>query len=80
MFGMPDLPYQNGEGCWFSSESLSSQLGIQEEVRISSLIKKMTVNNSVIIAGEGWVFSWKVYLKMLVVILKLFECVHKFLN
>ena len=57
MFGMPDLPYQNGEGCWFSSESLSSQLGIQEEVRISSLIKKMTVNNSVIIAGEGWVFS-----------------------
>ncbi|KAL5151996.1 Transcription factor LHW [Glycine soja] len=53
MFGMPDLPYQNGEGCWFSSESLSSQLGIQEEVRISSLIKKMTVNNSVIIAGEG---------------------------
>ncbi|XP_020203156.1 transcription factor LHW [Cajanus cajan] len=53
MFGMPDLPYQNGEGCWFSLESQSSQLGIQEEDRVCSLINKMSVNNSVIIAGEG---------------------------
>ncbi|TKY48687.1 Transcription factor LHW [Spatholobus suberectus] len=53
MFGMPDLPYQKGDGCWFSSESQLSQLGIQEEDRICSLINKMTVNNSVIIAGEG---------------------------
>ncbi|KAK7371196.1 hypothetical protein VNO78_36764 [Psophocarpus tetragonolobus] len=53
MFGMPDLPYQNGEGCWFSSGSLSSQPGIQKGDRLSSLINKMTVNNSVIIAGEG---------------------------
>lgn len=53
MFGMPDLPYQNGEGCWFSLEYRSSQLGIQEDDQVSSLINKMTVNNSVIIAGEG---------------------------
>ncbi|KAJ1407475.1 hypothetical protein SESBI_24282 [Sesbania bispinosa] len=48
-FGMSNLPNQNGEGCWFSSES---QVGIQED-RISSLINKMIVNNSVIVAGEG---------------------------
>ncbi|XP_027926496.1 transcription factor LHW-like isoform X2 [Vigna unguiculata] len=55
MFGMGDLPYQNGGGHWFSSGSQSSQLGIQEEDRVNSLINKMTVNNSVIIAGEGMV-------------------------
>ncbi|XP_014490411.1 transcription factor LHW [Vigna radiata var. radiata] len=53
MFGMGDLPYQNGGGHWFSSGSQPSQLGIQEEDRVNSLINKMTVNNSVIIAGEG---------------------------
>ncbi|BAT92120.1 Transcription factor LHW BHLH transcription factor [Vigna angularis] len=52
-FGMGDLPYQNGGGHWFSSGSQPSQLGIQEEDRVNSLINKMTVNNSVIIAGEG---------------------------
>ncbi|KAK7272256.1 hypothetical protein RJT34_28737 [Clitoria ternatea] len=51
--GLSDLPYQNGEGCWFSSASLSSQLGIQQEDQVCSLINKMTVNNSVIVAGEG---------------------------
>ncbi|XP_061349323.1 transcription factor LHW-like [Gastrolobium bilobum] len=45
-FGTSNLPYQNGEGCWFSSE-------IQKEDRVCSLINKMTVNNSVIVAGEG---------------------------
>ncbi|CAJ2660245.1 unnamed protein product [Trifolium pratense] len=51
--GMPNLPNPNREGCWFSSESQSSHLGIQEEDRVSSLISKMTVNNLVIVAGEG---------------------------
>ncbi|KAL9322622.1 hypothetical protein ACSQ67_010675 [Phaseolus vulgaris] len=55
MFGIGDLPYHNGGGHWFSSGSQSSQLGIQEEDRVNSLIKKMTVNNSVIIAGEGMI-------------------------
>ncbi|GAU22333.1 hypothetical protein TSUD_106610 [Trifolium subterraneum] len=50
---MSNLPNPNGEGCWFSSESQSSHLGIQEEDRVSSLINKMTVNNLVIVAGEG---------------------------
>ncbi|KAL2331885.1 hypothetical protein Fmac_019466 [Flemingia macrophylla] len=53
MFGMPDLPYQNGEGSWCSSEARSSQLGVQEEDRVSSLISKMSGINSVVIAGEG---------------------------
>ncbi|XP_027342406.1 transcription factor LHW-like isoform X2 [Abrus precatorius] len=53
ILGRSDLPHLNGEGCWFSSESQSSHLGIQEEDRVSSLINKMTVNNSVIVAGEG---------------------------
>ncbi|MED6176981.1 hypothetical protein PIB30_093389 [Stylosanthes scabra] len=52
-FGTSNLPYQNGEGSWFSSESQSSQMGIQEEDRVCSLINKMTVNNSVNVAGEG---------------------------
>ncbi|XP_057749182.1 transcription factor LHW-like [Arachis stenosperma] len=42
-----------GEGSWFSSESQLSQLGIQDEDRVCSLINKMMVNNSVNIAGEG---------------------------
>ncbi|WJX69027.1 hypothetical protein P8452_53335 [Trifolium repens] len=51
--GMSNFSNPNGEGCWFSSESQSSNLGIQEEDRVSSLINKMTVNNLVIVAGEG---------------------------
>ncbi|CAL0333953.1 unnamed protein product [Lupinus luteus] len=47
--GTSNLPYQDGEGCWFSSES---QLGIQED-KVGSLINKMMVNNSVNIIGEG---------------------------
>ncbi|KAE9593107.1 putative transcription factor bHLH family [Lupinus albus] len=47
--GTSNLPYQDGEGCWFSSES---QLGIQED-KVGSLIKKMMVNNSVNIIGDG---------------------------
>ncbi|XP_057728376.1 transcription factor LHW-like [Arachis stenosperma] len=49
----PQPNFGNGEGSWFSSESHSSQMGIQEEDRVCSLINKMTVNNSVNIAGEG---------------------------
>ncbi|RZB75097.1 transcription factor LHW-like [Glycine soja] len=48
--GRSNFPYQDEEGCWFSSES---QLGIQEEDRVRVLINKMMVNNSVSIAGEG---------------------------
>ncbi|XP_057457481.1 transcription factor LHW-like [Lotus japonicus] len=33
----------------------SSQLGIQEEDRVGSLINKMAVNNSVVVAGEGMI-------------------------
>ncbi|WJX73792.1 hypothetical protein P8452_57532 [Trifolium repens] len=51
--GMSNLSNPNGEGSWFSSESQSSRLGIQEEDRVSSLINKMTANNLVIVAGEG---------------------------
>ncbi|KAL4345480.1 hypothetical protein AHAS_Ahas11G0282600 [Arachis hypogaea] len=49
----PQPNFGNGEGSWFSSESHSSQMGIQEEDRVCSLINKMTVNNSVNITGEG---------------------------
>lgn len=38
---------------WFSSESQSSQLGIEEEDRVCSLINKMALNKLVIVAGEG---------------------------
>ncbi|KAE9616777.1 putative transcription factor bHLH family [Lupinus albus] len=48
--GTSNLPYQDGEGCWFSSDS---QLGIQEEDKVCSLINKMMVNNSVNVIGEG---------------------------
>ncbi|XP_019448873.1 PREDICTED: transcription factor LHW-like isoform X2 [Lupinus angustifolius] len=48
--GRSNLPYQDGEGCWFSSDS---QPGIQEEDKVCSLINKMMVNNSVNIIGEG---------------------------
>ncbi|KAI4322477.1 hypothetical protein L6164_022169 [Bauhinia variegata] len=48
-----NLPFEDGEGCWFSSYSRSSQLGIQGGDRVSSLIEKMMANNSVNIAGEG---------------------------
>ncbi|MED6108470.1 hypothetical protein PIB30_024198 [Stylosanthes scabra] len=51
--GVSNLPYQDGDGGWFSSESQWSQLGIKEEDRVCSLINKMMVNNSVNIAGEG---------------------------
>ncbi|XP_019453845.1 PREDICTED: transcription factor LHW-like isoform X1 [Lupinus angustifolius] len=47
--GISNLPYQDGEVCWFSSES---QLGI-EEGKVGSLINKMMVNNSVNIIGQG---------------------------
>ncbi|KAK7312684.1 hypothetical protein VNO77_36743 [Canavalia gladiata] len=45
------FPYQDGEGCWFSSQSQQGR--IQEEDRVCLLINKMMVNNSVNIAGEG---------------------------
>ncbi|KAL2328405.1 hypothetical protein Fmac_021832 [Flemingia macrophylla] len=48
--GMSNFPRQDGQGCWFSSES---QLGIQEEDRVCALINKMMANNYVSIAGEG---------------------------
>ncbi|XP_057455909.1 transcription factor LHW isoform X2 [Lotus japonicus] len=48
--GTSNLPYQDGEGCWFSSES---QLRNQEEDRVCSLVNRMMVNNSVNITGEG---------------------------
>ncbi|CAL0303984.1 unnamed protein product [Lupinus luteus] len=48
--GASNLPYQDGDGFLFSSES---QLGIQEEDKVCSLINKMMVNNSVNIIGEG---------------------------
>ncbi|KAK7257583.1 hypothetical protein RIF29_31652 [Crotalaria pallida] len=48
--GSSNLPYSDGEGCWFSSES---QLGIQEDNKVCSLMNKMMVNNSVNIIGEG---------------------------
>ncbi|KAI4334179.1 hypothetical protein L6164_018899 [Bauhinia variegata] len=51
--GTSNLPFEDGEGCWFSSDSRSSQLGIQGGDRVSSLIEKMMMNNSVNIAGEG---------------------------
>lgn len=48
--GTSNLPYQDREGCWFSSDS---QLRIQEDDRVCSLINKMMVNNSVNVAGQG---------------------------
>ncbi|KAK7261166.1 hypothetical protein RIF29_27471 [Crotalaria pallida] len=53
IFGTSNLPYQDGEGCWFSSVSQSSEPGFQEEDRVCSLINKMTINNSVNVTGEG---------------------------
>ncbi|KAE9620626.1 hypothetical protein Lal_00019841 [Lupinus albus] len=50
IIGTSNLPYQDGERCWFSSES---QLGVQEEDKVCSLINKMVVNSSVNIIGEG---------------------------
>jgi hypothetical protein len=49
------MPYRDGEGCWFSSDS---QLRIQEDDRVGSLINKMMVNNSVNVAGQGSVLSF----------------------
>jgi len=49
---MSNLPNPNGEGSWFSSDFQSPHLGIQED-KVSSLVNKMTVNNLVIVAGEG---------------------------
>ncbi|CAK8535462.1 unnamed protein product [Lathyrus sativus] len=51
--GMSNVRNPNEEGCWFSSEFQSAPLGIQEEDRVSSLINKLTVNNLVVVAGEG---------------------------
>ncbi|XP_045829455.1 transcription factor LHW-like isoform X2 [Trifolium pratense] len=48
--GTSNLPYRDGEGCWFSSDS---QLRIQEDDRVGSLINKMMVNSSVNVAGQG---------------------------
>ncbi|KAF7823183.1 transcription factor LHW-like [Senna tora] len=48
-----NMPFANKEGCWLSSDSRSSQLGIQEEDRVCSLVNKMMVNNSVNVVGEG---------------------------
>ncbi|KAL5056311.1 hypothetical protein RYX36_036993 [Vicia faba] len=48
--GTSNLPYRDREGCWFSSDS---QLRIQEDDRVCSLINKMMVNNSVNVAGQG---------------------------
>lgn len=53
--GTSNLPYRDGEGCWFSSDS---QLRIQEDDRVGSLINKMMVNNSVNVAGQGSVLSF----------------------
>lgn len=53
---MSNFPNPNGEGSWFSSDFQSPHLGIQEEDKVSSLVNKMTVNNLVIVAGEGYVF------------------------
>jgi len=64
--GRSNFPYQDGEGCWFSSES---QLGIQEEDRVRVLINKMMVNNSVSIAGEGLVlliFTYSLFIIILI--------------
>ncbi|XP_058779662.1 transcription factor LHW-like [Vicia villosa] len=52
-FSRPSVPNPNEEGCWFSSEFQSSHLGIQEEDRVGSLINKLSVNNLVVVAGEG---------------------------
>ncbi|CAI8592821.1 unnamed protein product [Vicia faba] len=51
--GMSNVRNPNEEGCWFSSEFQSSHQGIQEEDRVSSLINKLSVNNLVVVAGEG---------------------------
>ncbi|GAV80524.1 bHLH-MYC_N domain-containing protein [Cephalotus follicularis] len=49
----PELSFGDGEGCWGSSEIHSSQLGIQAEDKVQSLIHKMMMNNQVNVVGEG---------------------------
>ncbi|KAJ7981232.1 Transcription factor LHW [Quillaja saponaria] len=51
--GTSNSPFVGWEGCWVSSESQSSQIGMQVGNRVSSLIDKMMMNNQVNVVGEG---------------------------
>ncbi|EXB38407.1 hypothetical protein L484_022306 [Morus notabilis] len=53
--GSAELPFEEWERLWMSSETCSSQLGSQVGDRVSSLISKMMINNQFNIVGEGMV-------------------------
>lgn len=54
--GSAELPFEEWERLWMSSETCSSQLGSQVGDRVSSLISKMMINNQFNIVGEGYEF------------------------
>ncbi|KAA8544351.1 hypothetical protein F0562_022381 [Nyssa sinensis] len=49
----PDLAFEEWEACWVSAEAQTSQLRVQAEDKVHSLINKMMMSNRVNIVGEG---------------------------
>uniref|UniRef100_A0A5B6YGP3 Putative transcription factor LHW-like isoform X1 n=1 Tax=Davidia involucrata TaxID=16924 RepID=A0A5B6YGP3_DAVIN len=49
----PELAFEEWEACWVSAETQTSQLRVQTEDKVHSLINKMMMSNRVNIVGEG---------------------------